>query len=183
MELIVYTPPVPVENEAEIIADMLQMGVDRVHLRHPGIDIQPVLSRVPQELMGSISIHDQFNLLARFNLLGGIHLNGRNPIAPKDYQGKVSKSFHSVKEIEPGFDYVTLSPIFPSISKPGYGEGFTEDELAEIPPDYVVALGGVNFERIARLKRYPFKGIALLGAVWQSDNPIKEIDKYVYSIK
>lgn len=162
-----------------MLIEMLRRGVDRVHLRHPGCDIEPILREIPQELHRFISLHDRFELAGEC----GVHLNGRNPKPPKDFKGIISKTCHSVAEITPRFNYVTLSPIFPSISKPGYGTGFAEEELMKIPSDYVIALGGINHERIDTIKRYPFKGVALLGSIWQSDDPIKEIEKYVYSLK
>ncbi|MDE6427651.1 MAG: thiamine phosphate synthase, partial [Muribaculaceae bacterium] len=62
-----------------------------------------------------------------------------------------------------------LSPIFSSISKPGYAHEFTDEELMSIPEGKVFALGGICRERIAELKRYPFRGVAVLGAVWNQD--------------
>ena len=52
--------------------------------------------------------------------------------------------------VDAGADYVTLSPIFPSISKPGYGPALglaaIREASARVP---VLALGGVTHETVA----------------------------------
>lgn len=171
--LLAITPERPSDCEAERVAAMLEAGVDVVHLRHPGAsadELRRILRAIPAEWHGRIRLHDRFELAGEF-AVGGLHLNGRNPEPPAGYAGGLSRSCHSLAEVKAAsgrYDYVTLSPIFPSLSKPGYGGGaFSEAELESISPaDRVVALGGITCERIGALRRYNFIGYAMLGALW-----------------
>lgn len=174
--IIVITPENEVPGEARRITQLLDNErVDFVHLRHPGAlaaDVKRIIEDVPHRLRTRLRLHGHFELVLEFNL-GGLHLNGRCPSAPTGYTGSLSRTCHSVDEVKActasgEYDYVTLSPIFPSISKPGYGgDAFSADDLSRITPeDRVVALGGITPERIEQLKRYNFIGYAYLGHIW-----------------
>ena len=69
-------------------------------------------------------------------------------------------------------DYMSLSPIFDSISKSGYRAAFTRDELIEahrqgIINERVLALGGVTFDRIDEVLEMGFGGAMILGDAWR----------------
>jgi len=73
-----------------------------------------------------------------------------------------------------GADYVTLSPVFPSHSKPGLparGIAFLEAAVRDLPPGRVVALGGIDATRIAAVRRAGAGGAAVLGAVMEAEDP------------
>lgn len=174
--MIALTPHNEVEGEAERIVSLLDSeGFDYVHLRHPDAltpEVKRIIEDVPHRLRKRLRLHGHFELAYEFNL-GGLHLNGRCPYPPRGYNGSLSLTCHSLREVKEAtasgrFDYVTLSPIFESISKPGYGgHSFTDGELHEImPEDRVVALGGITPQRIDSLKSYNFAGYAMLGSIW-----------------
>ena len=92
----------------------------------------------------------------------------------------VSTSFHTLPDLgvcRGEVDYCFLSPIYASISKPGYGEAAFPDpgELAgglagsRYP---VLALGGVTRDKFGELAELGFAGAALLGAVWAAEDPL-----------
>lgn len=169
--LIAITPEEPIAHEGRTITDLLNKGWHRVHLRHPNAsrrEVQTIIESIPQELHRHIVLHGHFDLTAEFNL-GGLHLNRRCPIPPSFYTGTLSRSCHSIEEVlqSEGMDYVTLSPIFDSISKSGYKSAFSVEELrrlddATVP---VIALGGITPDLIPKLRDYNFKGYAMLGAI------------------
>jgi thiamine-phosphate pyrophosphorylase len=69
-----------------------------------------------------------------------------------------------------GADYVTLSPIYPSASKPGYGPALGPAAIARasrfaLP---VLALGGVSAERVPECLRAGAAGIAVMGAIMRA---------------
>jgi thiamine-phosphate pyrophosphorylase len=71
-----------------------------------------------------------------------------------------------------GADYVTLSPVFPSLSKPGYGpplelEGFAR--LAANAPLPVLALGGIDAGNAASVRAAGAAGVAVMGALLRAD--------------
>lgn len=173
---IAITPHEPHPHEAAIITAILNAGWDYVHLRHPDAslrDMRNLIEQIPQRHYRRLKLHGHFDLLCDFNL-GGVHLNSRCPTAPAYFCGELSRSCHTVAEATayaPQCSYVTLSPIFPSISKPGYEAQFTQSELAALPAGKVVALGGVTPSRLAEILALPFAGYAVLGYLWQDATP------------
>lgn len=169
-------------NEALAVTLLLDNGWDRVHLRHPRAsrrDMINLLENIPQKYHNRLVLHGHFDLTNEFNL-GGLHLNHRCPEPPALYNGALSKSCHSLSEVREAADagryaYVTLSPVFDSISKAGYKSRFDREELkglGDITTLPVIALGGVDFTRLGEINSYGFSGFAMLGALpW--DNPEK----------
>lgn len=184
--LIAITPETAVENEAGKIAELLQGGFYRVHLRHPEAsaeELRRIVEPLPEEYKARIVLHSHFELAADFTL-GGLHLNHRHPAPPADYHGPLSRSCHTLEEIisaDRSLSYVTLSPIFDSISKRGYRSGFADHgglaETLSSAPIPVIALGGISPERLNELSRCPFSGCAMLGAIPWNGTP-KEIELF-----
>lgn len=153
------------------IRSILEAGWDRVHLRHPSAsrtDMQRLIEKIPQEMHSRLVLHGHFDLCNYFNL-GGLHLNRRCPVTPPLYRGPFSRSCHNIEEIadSEGASYVTLSPIFDSISKAAYPSAFKPKDLEALSDikTAVIALGGISPERIKELNRYNFSGFAMLGAL------------------
>lgn len=177
MKLIVLTAPEPAPREAETIRRLLDGGIDRVHLRRPGIpeaEMRRLLDALGSDLLPRITLQEWLGLATEYGV-GGVHLNTRNPAPPQEFHGLVSRSCHSFAELEehPACDYLFLSPIFDSISKVGYTARFTAGALQEaaargILNGRVLALGGVRPEYLPRIREYGFGGAALMGSVWQA---------------
>lgn len=192
MEWIVITSPGFLQGEADFIDRLFNHGLDRLHLRKPGADIgecRRLLDGISREWLPRIVVHDNFGLCREYGL-GGVHLNGRNPMAPPNHEGSVSRSCHSLEEIsryKGECDYLTLSPIFNSISKQGYMAAFGPGQLAAARDSglidrRVIALGGVTLENIPRVKELGLGGVAILGDVWQrmADG---NVDEYLASLR
>lgn len=192
MEWIVITSPGFLQGEADFIDRLFNHGLDRLHLRKPGADIgecRRLLDGISREWLPRIVVHDNFGLCREYGL-GGVHLNGRNPMAPPNHEGSVSRSCHSLEEIsryKGDCDYLTLSPIFNSISKQGYMAAFGPGQLAAardsgLIDSRVIALGGVTLENIPRVRELGFGGVAILGDVWQrmADG---SVDEYLASLR
>ncbi|WP_036266175.1 thiamine phosphate synthase [Methylobacterium sp. 10] len=83
----------------------------------------------------------------------------------------VGVSAHSAVEVsratEAGADYATLSPIFATSSKPGYGPVLGPDVLDRGPRPTipVFALGGVTPANAGACREAGFSGIAVMGGV------------------
>lgn len=172
--VIVFTSPDEIDDEAAKIAELLDCGADYVHIRKPEWSEQKVrhlIETIPDRLWHCLKLHDHFTLDAEYGL-GGVHTNRRNPIAPATAL-QVSASCHTLDEVlnqPPGLSYITLSPIFDSISKTGYRSGFVLDELPEQIRNYnVIALGGVTPDHFLMLRQKHFSGVALLGYIWNGD--------------
>jgi thiamine-phosphate pyrophosphorylase len=117
----------------------------------------------------------------------GVHLqrvtdiDGVRALLPK---GWIGVSAHSVAEVrlakEHGADYVTLSPIFPTESKPGYGPPLGIETIREaagigIP---IFALGGITPRSGFSCVEAGAYGFAVMGTVMRSPSPGKVIRDY-----
>ncbi|MDE5749702.1 MAG: thiamine phosphate synthase, partial [Duncaniella sp.] len=174
MELITITPPYLYRGEGEAITAMRLGGeYSRIHIRKPDAtpaEISALVEEIPPALRGRLTLHDGFGIAADTGV-GGLHLNRRNPAVPDGWRGLLSRSLHTVAEaaeLDPRFDYAFLSPIFPSISKPGYRAEFDRSELRALlaSKPNIYALGGVTRGHLTELATLGFHGAAMLGVAW-----------------
>lgn len=97
---------------------------------------------------------------------------------PRDI--KKSTSFHNYNDLQFEnifWDYCFLSPVFDSISKPGYKSGFKNDFVNEGDLNQrVFALGGINKNNIKQVFEKEFFGAAVLGAIW--NEPANAVKKF-----
>ena len=181
MKLILITTPHYFVEEDQIITNLFDEGLDVLHLRKPdtpAVYAERLLTLIPEKYRKRIVVHDHFYLKNEYKLKG-IHLSSRNPIVPDNYSGHISASCHTLEEVEAdkkNCDYVFLSPIFDSISKPGYCSAFTPEIIREasrkgIIDKKVMALGGVDDSNILRVKDFGFGGAAVMGCLWNKFNP------------
>ncbi len=170
MKLIAITLPRFFSDESLRIEQMLESGEYwRVHIRKPDASenqVRQLILKIPQHLWSKLTIH-YFPRLAIELGLGGIHLNSRLTEPPEGWQGLVSRSCHSIEELNLKADYRFLSPIFDNISKPGYHSRFNLDQLHGLIDCNTFALGGVTKDKLDILKQSGFGGAAMLGAAWQ----------------
>lgn len=176
--IIVITLPNFFPSEAEHIVRLLRRGdVDLIHLRKPDSSIsemERLINAIPQEFYARLVLHDHHTLASKYHLYG-VHLNGRNPVPPSGWTGSVSRSCHSLAEITAWRDrcnYLSLSPIFDSISKQGYHSAFAPDDIREahrcgVIDAKVLALGGVTFDRLSEVTSMGFGGAMILGDAWR----------------
>lgn len=164
--------PCEVVDEASRVRDILESRrADLVHIRKPdwtSDQTARLIEEIGEKWWHRLKLHDCFSLLERYPL-AGVHLNARNTSAPPEAKS-VSCSMHSVEQLGDAkhYDYVTLSPVFDSISKTGYRAAF---DLESLPPYLegrrVVALGGVTPDSIPLLRQLGFSGAAMLGYFWK----------------
>lgn len=114
--------------------------------------------------------------LARAVGAAGVHLAASEPSITTELM--VGRSCHSLSEVEAaageGVDYVTVSPVYPSVSKPGYGSEMPAQRLKLLVsafPGPVLALGGIGPGRLGRLMEAGVYGVAVAGAVMSAADP------------
>lgn len=172
-KICVFTSPEHVEEEAVKLTALLDLGVDYIHLRKPAWsyrEVKDLIENIPYKYRKKLRLHGHFELLNEMNL-AGVQLNSRNPLAPINGRS-VTASMHSLEELEKSddYEYVTLSPIFDSISKNDYKSKFDIENLgAQLAGHKVIALGGIRPEHFSKLKEKGFFGAALLGYIWNND--------------
>lgn len=195
MKIIVITRPEFFDGEVALVNKLFEHGMERLHLRKPRATRQELavwIEGIAPLFRQRIVLHDHHEL-ARHYALGGIHLNSRNPEIPQwadqeKYQHPftLSRSCHSIEEVQQNrniLDYMFLSPIYDSISKEGYGAAFSRQQLTEayatgILGDNVFALGGISADKLPELVAMGFRGAAVLGDLWMSNDPCERLSAY-----
>lgn len=179
-QLIAITPPYIYEGEAERIAEVLAYRFTRVHIRKPDAtadEIKALIDGIPMRLRHRLSLHDHFELADPLGV-GGVHLNSRNPYPPEAWSGVLSSSAHDPlaasgmltsawKETGKEPDYIFLSPIFPSLSKPGYLPRYSWEEMKGAASQRVIALGGITAGNLPMIEEAGFGGAAMLTDAWR----------------
>ncbi len=107
--------------------------------------------------------------------LGNRFAEARRALGPGALLGA---SAHSLEEamvaVESGADYVTLSPVFESASKPGYGPALGPDGLEAMVARLAVpaiALGGIGAANAGACLAAGAAGVAVMGAVMGAADP------------
>lgn len=156
----------------EVVSTAVDAGTRAVVLREKDLpaDERAALAdelRTVLDPVGGVLVHA--------GLAGGadadaVHLSARDPF-PSPRPPLVGRSCHSADELSraraEGCDYVFLSPVFPTASKPGYGPAMGLDRLARLildtPPVY--ALGGVGVDDVGGCLAAGAYGVAVMGPV------------------
>ncbi len=128
----------------------------------------------------TVTVHDDIDAAVAAGA-DGVHLpGGGDPASARRLlpSGLIGVSAHLPREaaaqIAAGADYVTLSPIFLTQSKPGYGPAVGIKALAEatrLAPGPVVALGGINEGNIVTCLGAGARGIAVMGEIMRAADP------------
>ena len=100
-------------------------------------------------------------------------------------QALIGLSAHSLDDVARakamGADYITLSPIFETMSKPGYGPclglGILRAATAVGIP--IIALGGINPELVKAVMDEGVDGVAVMGGIYMEDQIEKNVIAYL----
>jgi thiamine-phosphate pyrophosphorylase len=193
MKLVVLSPENDLPQEAEIVSAFFDAGLERYHLRKPTwgrVDNEKWLSARPIEERNRFVLHDHHDLVATLGL-GGRHWRDdtKAPLDPPRGNGLTSRSCHTLSVLESAlgyYDSVFFSPVFSSISKPGYGPAeATIERLRTLlacrtrvqRTTQVLALGGVTVERLIACRELGFDGVGVLGTVWRTENPVQAVEE------
>jgi thiamine-phosphate pyrophosphorylase len=112
----------------------------------------------------------------------GVHLpQGRSVALARRLLGAdalIGVSAHSPAEVRAaetaGADYATLSPMFPTESKPGYGPALGRDEFARIARDVkfpLIALAGIDAANAGGCIAAGAAGVAVMGGIMRARDP------------
>ena len=122
----------------------------------------------------------------------GVHLpRAGNPGAARARLpgGLIGASAHSAEEatalLGSGADYVTISPVFITASKPGYGPAIGLGGLAQIVrqvPGPVIALGGITPANAPLCLSAGASGVAVMGEVMRATDPQAMVEAMLAAI-
>ncbi|MFT6246454.1 MAG: thiamine-phosphate pyrophosphorylase [Salibacteraceae bacterium] len=185
--LVLIAPEKDISNELILLNQLFEAGLECFHLRKPAKTSEEYCAYIDQidlKYHNRIVVHSFHKLINQYNLKG-IHFQEQKRIdcldVPSNYfrglsmYGKtISGSFHEPEDIancDFEFDYHLLSPIFNSISKEGYqGRGFDVTHIDKL----IVGMGGVSTINLGEFTKLGFKGIGVLGGIWNSSFPIQD---------
>lgn len=184
--IVLISPEKDIKNEMVILNQLFDAGLEFYHLRKPLKNIQEYsayLNKIETKYHNRIVVHEFHDLINKYNLKG-IHFQEKKRRDHIDNPGQyfknlnmygktISSSFHELEELENcefEFDYHLLSPVFSSISKKDYeGKGFNVKNSDKL----IIGMGGVDLSTISDIFKLGFKGIGVLGGVWNMQNPLQ----------
>jgi thiamine-phosphate pyrophosphorylase len=176
-------PPLVVVTDAEqtggrplldVVGEAISGGARAVWLRE---------KHLPREVRADLA----WSLYARLEAVGGVllvgsdttlrahglHLAADDP-SPSRGTALYGRSCHSRDDVAraaaEGCAYATLSPVFASASKPGYGPALGVTALTALPlPTW--ALGGVDASNASDCLANGASGVAVMGAIMRATDP------------
>lgn len=191
--MIVLSNPVAVQNEMDIIHGLFEAGMELFHIRKPDMpqsELTHYISQIDPQYHSKIVLHQYFEIARGFNI-HRLHFTERARIDfenirvsfPIDVNWIFSASTHSIEDfnaLSRMFQYAFLSPVFESISKPGYKPDFDMTTILRKRENFqtrLVGLGGINSSNCAQLYKAGFDDAAMLGSIWNAGRPIEEFKK------
>ena len=187
-----YTAPQTLPNESTLINGLLELGLPWLHLRKPQYslaELESLIQAIEPAHHPRLVLHQHWELAERY-AVGGLHWTEwhrrhyepvvfeRMVAQQQEHGWQVGTAVHhplTLDQLPPYLDYATASPLFPSISKPGYRPSF-DWRLGRSYPFKVIGLGGINATNVSRAKARGFQEVIFLGAVWGT--PTKALQNY-----
>ncbi len=183
--IIALTPEETIDTEKAVLHTLFEKGLDFLHLRkYHFTDLQMAryVESIDPAYLEKLVLHSHPHLSAELGI-ARIHINEwsrqHSPSSQMNAPIICSTSVHDIlafNKLDECWAYALLSPIFPSISKKGYGRD--NAQLNQLPKRVnftvrLIALGGINQANCLLALQEGADGIALYGALWQHPDPIQ----------
>jgi thiamine-phosphate diphosphorylase len=185
--MVVTSPDAPFAEVLRVCDAALRGGADAVLLRRPGataralFELARALRPLTRAAGASLLVHDRGDVAVAAGA-DGLHLAARSlPLAAARRAVAstrlIGASVHNLDEAgqaeEEGADYLLLGPVFSTRSHPDRAplgiETYREAVLrARVP---VLAIGGVDAERVAEVARAGGRGAAAISAFFDAADP------------
>ncbi len=196
--LIITDPPIPPRTIENVVAEGLEAGCRWFMYRDKNKSAKAfaataaVLSNLCNQYEAILCINGNIKIAA--GCLGcGVHVQSseevykvRRRIKPSSLIGV---SCHSIadglKAEKAGANYVTLSPIFETESKPGYGPLLGSVFLKEAAQQIgipIIALAGITSSNAAECIRNGASGVAVMGGVMHATEPGLQVTALIEAI-
>jgi len=181
--IVIISPEARVANETLYVNSFFENGLDVFHVRKYEFsdnEMQNYLNGIDKKFRSRIVLHSHFHLAKELGV-NRLHFREEERLRKSylNYEGhQLSTSVHSIEDfnkLDELWQYAFLSPVFPSISKAGYGEHHTvliELKRKNNKNVKLIALGGIQSENCKQVMDNAADGIALLGSIWQSQDPL-----------
>ena len=182
MIIVVISPESADPREVPAMEGFFAAGLERYHVRKTSWtepELEAWLRALPVGWRARIVIHQHHGLA------GVLGLGGRHEKGDSQRAEGASRSCHDLPSLQRylrSFGQVMFGPVFPSLTKEGYGPAadFPWGELQAIlkgrddrASASVLAIGGVTAGRLERCSELGFDGAAVMGAVWNEADPVR----------
>lgn len=183
--IILLSPEQSVVHESAVINALLERGLPLFHIRKyqfTDTEMAAYVNGIDSDYRQRLVLHSHFHLANKLEI-ERLHFREEDRKRNRHETFKagftLSTSVHTIatfNSLDAVWDYAFLSPVFPSISKKGYGVGHTT--LNDLPlrsnlAVRLVGLGGIDQQNYAQVLSAGADAIALLGAVWNDPEPIQ----------
>lgn len=186
--IIIITPEKIVSNETEIINTLFQEGLDLLHIRKPFMNLEEMkdfIQKINSEFHHRLVLHSHYDLTESCNIsrLHFREIDRQNELYKSFTDKMISTSVHDIEtfnELSENWEYAFISPVFPSISKKEYGkdsEILNDIKKRDNSNVKLIALGGIHEDNIHIISDSNLDGVALLGAIWENNQPIEIFKK------
>jgi len=178
-----------------IIEEILAAGARWIMVREkdlPEAELVPLVRAIVERAraVGARVVVNPHAAVAAAGGADGVHLpqgfsvaEARRIVGPGRWVGvSAHHREEALRAAAEGADYITLSPIFPPTSKPGYGPPLGLEALREVAraiPIPVIALGGITPENARACREAGAAGIAVLGSVMGAADPGAAVRAYL----
>ena len=183
MKLVVISPESDEPREHAVVAALFAAGLERYHVRKPRWSREKLVTWLQAIAPGHRSrmvLHQHHELAEAIGLLG-IHCKDSSTRSELDLAqtpGFMSRSCHDLTTLDAAFgrfDAVFFSPVFPSISKPGYRPTVALTAVAERLSETSSKIGEISGLIADISARYPVADLTV------EDQEIEEVIRGIYT--
>ena len=177
----------------DVVSELLDAGITAIQLREKDLDeteliglAQPI-AELCRNYEAKLFINTNTRI-ARQVGAAGVHLPAKAKLKARTTKRDlfVGCSIHTLdaaqKRETEGADFVTYSPIYPTVSKPGYGPAVGIASLREVAAGVqlpVFALGGIRPDRVAECLAAGAFGVAVMSGVMCSAGAGEQARRYL----
>jgi len=190
MNLVLFSSDNSLHSEIPSVIKMFDNGLETFHLRKPKFgtkELEQYIQAIPRKYRDKIIIHSHHELASIYGLKG-IHYSRTHRKKGKNGKSRFgitrllnrklvfTKSCHSIGTINDDihkYNYTFLSPVFDSISKNEYKSklSLTKVKISlQETKQTVYALGGITPDNVELAMKTGFKGVGVLGYIWDSEH-------------
>ncbi len=184
----------------DTIHELLDTGVSAVQLREKDlidteyIKLATSLCKLCHTYSAQLFINSRIKIAMEIGA-DGLHLPGnfasvQKVIEETNRRFIIGSSVHTLTEAKQreteGTDFITYSPIYPTLSKPGYGPAVGLEELRKVTETVnipVFALGGITSERVSECLDAGAYGVAVMSGVMSPQNGAQQAKAYLQQFR
>lgn len=187
--MIVISNPIAIANEIDTIHSLFENGLELLHIRKPEFsedELKSFVKAIGLEYRNQLVLHSQHQLAEELGI-NRLHftekmrtqIDAETLYHHNENKIHLSTSVHTIEDFNDlriFFQYAFLSPVFPSISKSNYQSDVDLFKTIKNRTNFstqLIALGGIEATKIQKTLTTGFDDVALLGNIWNSNNPIE----------